>query len=527
MHQDEHAGRLPFRLWVGVTGHRDLPPDPLLVERIREVLDRIRRSFPASDATPLRLGMVSSLAEGADRLVAREILAGEDALLEVPLPLPRDEYLLDFTTQRSKEEFLELLGRASAVTVVPDAGGREKTYAEAGHLVVDRCDALVAIWDGAPPRGVGGTADAVARARTTQVPLYWIRTGGDGSYEVVEEPGKGLPRARFQQVDKYNRAPVAEAGLDARVGAETGRLHAEAERAGLAADLVEPALRWYLPFLARADTLSLRLQRRYYGLGMALFILAALAAVAGAASTILDRHDWQVTLPKVLLLLVLVGLSADARRQRLPARWISCRLLAEQLRAAMFLTVAGLEASRDRDDLVDPSLDWVQAAAAEVCRRGPRGAPPAAAADGLRRFLLGAWVDEQLGYLRRTGERQRRRDRLLNSATSWLFVGTLALTLADPFVQGQQSRAALTLAATGFPALAAAFSGIREQRQYVRNSERSRRVARRLERLRARLGAARDLGSVQQLTSTAGILLTEENQDWFGVMEAVDLKPTP
>ena len=390
----------------------------------------------------------------------------------------------------------------------------------------------------APARGVGGTADAVAHARDLRVPLYWIRTGGDAGYELVEEPGNGLPESRFRQVDAYNRAPVPPRDLAARVEAETGRLRAEAQRAGLAVDVVEPALAWYLPFLARADALSLRLQRRYYRLGVALFVMAALAAVAGGTASV---KGWSrpLTLAQVFLLLVPTGLSFDARHRQLPARWISCRLLAEQLRAAMFLTVAGLEVSRDRADLVDPSLSWVQAASAEVCLRSPREAPPAAAAVGLRRFLLGGWVDQQLGYLRRTGENQRRRDRRLNTAASWLFGVTLLLTLAKAFqdvfqdaVQGEdEPRAAgaalaLTLVLSGLPALGGAFSGIREQRQYVRNSERSLRVAGRLERLRTRLSAARDLESVQELATATAVLLSEENQDWFGVMGAGNLKPS-
>ena len=531
MDQDEQAGRLPFRLWIGVTGHRELPPDPALVERVREVLDRARRAFPASDATPVRLGVVSSLAEGADRLVAGEVLATEDALLEVPLPLPSDEYQRDFASQRSREEFAELLARASFVTVVPDMPSREETYAEAGRLVVDRCDALVAIWDGAPSRGVGGTADAVAHARDRYVPLYWIRPGGEAGYEIVEEPGGRLPLARFRQADEYNRAPVAAGVLAGQVEAETGRLRAEAERAGLPADVVEPVLAWYLPFLARADALSLRLQRRYYRLGVALFVLAALAAVAGGASSV---KGWsrQLAVVQVLLLLVPTVLSFNARYRQLPGRWISCRLLAEQLRAAMFLTVAGLVSNRDRADLVDPSLSWVQAASAEVCLRGPRGAPPAPTAGGLRRFLLGGWVDQQLGYLRRTGERQGRRDRLLSTAASSLFAVTLVLILLSAFrgrdePGGPAAALGLILFLSGLPALGGAFSGIREQRQYVRNSERSLRVAGRLERLRARLSAARDLGSVQELATATAVLLSEENQDWFGVMGAGSLKPAP
>jgi len=38
-------------------------------------------------------------------------------------------------------------------------------YLAASQYLIDRCDLLVAVWDGSPPTGSGGTADAVAYAR--------------------------------------------------------------------------------------------------------------------------------------------------------------------------------------------------------------------------------------------------------------------------------------------------------------------------------------------------------------------------
>lgn len=37
--------------------------------------------------------------------------------------------------------------------------------------MIDHCDRLVAVWDGLPARGYGGTADAVACAREGEVPV--------------------------------------------------------------------------------------------------------------------------------------------------------------------------------------------------------------------------------------------------------------------------------------------------------------------------------------------------------------------
>ena len=41
----------------------------------------------------------------------------------------------------------------------------------AGRLLVERSDRLIAVWDGLPARGPGGTADVVAYARALSRPV--------------------------------------------------------------------------------------------------------------------------------------------------------------------------------------------------------------------------------------------------------------------------------------------------------------------------------------------------------------------
>jgi hypothetical protein len=53
--------------------------------------------------------------------------------------------------------------------------------------VADQCDALVAVWDGQPARGRGGTADIVAYARKKRRPLAWIKM--QAPYDVAIENG--------------------------------------------------------------------------------------------------------------------------------------------------------------------------------------------------------------------------------------------------------------------------------------------------------------------------------------------------
>ena len=154
---------------IGVTGHRDLRAAdvPLLEGRVREIFHRLRKDHPH---TPLLV--LSPLAEGADRLVARIALA-ERATLAAPLPLPRAEYERDFRTQASRNEFARILEQAASWFELPLASGntresiadpgpaRDRQYAQVGTYLVRHSQILIALWDGVPTERVGGTAQIV------------------------------------------------------------------------------------------------------------------------------------------------------------------------------------------------------------------------------------------------------------------------------------------------------------------------------------------------------------------------------
>jgi hypothetical protein len=142
---------------IGVTGHRSFEMADA-VARIDRVLDDI-----IGARCPV---VVSSLAEGADRLVADLVLARPLARLAVVLPLAAGEYERDFATTASVAEFRELLERAGSVETVdvPAGATREEAYERAGREVVARCDVLIALWDGEPSRGRGGAAEIVEHA---------------------------------------------------------------------------------------------------------------------------------------------------------------------------------------------------------------------------------------------------------------------------------------------------------------------------------------------------------------------------
>jgi hypothetical protein len=149
----------------------------------------MRRAGAARKEAPIHLAVVSPLAEGADRLVAARVLAREDAELEAVLPMDEAEYEADFASDASKSEFRSLLARASSIHRLPRSPGREEAYAAAGRYVVDRCDVLIAVWDGNPEEGRGGTAEIVRHARRQRRALAWIRPDAAGPVRIDGEFG--------------------------------------------------------------------------------------------------------------------------------------------------------------------------------------------------------------------------------------------------------------------------------------------------------------------------------------------------
>ncbi|NMO54287.1 hypothetical protein HH310_24270 [Actinoplanes sp. TBRC 11911] len=520
-------GAVPYRLWIGVTGHRHLADVEHVTRVLDDLVDRIPATVPVSDRTSLQLGVVSPLAEGADRLVAKAVLRHPGATLEVALPLPPEEYKRDFATEESRQEFDELLRRAQLVTVLPQAGNRQDAYQRVGHYVVNRSDVIIAVWDREPSRGKGGTAEIVAHARDRGTPLFLVAPQGEP--EVEEEPGHGFPINDYREIDDFNDDEIPSAEFSGEISRQTDRLLTDSRAAGLADQAVKPYLAWSVPHLVRADHLALRYQRFYQRLGNLLFGGTFLAVAAAATQALLTSTSWLLALLEGLLMTVLLVAVVYARRRRVHAHWISYRRLAERYRIALFQGIAALGISRlvgwDRID-IDPPRDWVRRLFEEVWISRPTGTLAGSNPVQLRDFLLRAWLDDQFAYHVRTVRKYERRDRFLSRSVGILVGVALVVALARgiPGAGDGGTKDVLILLATVAPALATALSGIRAQREYLRNAENSRQMANHLKVLRRRMGMAEDLATIQNLTHTMGLLMLDENQDWYATMQPHDLE---
>jgi len=568
-------GRIPFRLRIGVTGHRRLPDEEPLAEQVKQALQRIRELVPSSPHTPVLFTVISPLAEGADRLVAREVLRNDGADLEVPLPLPREEYLRDFQSDESKREFDALLSQAREVTELGPSESREKAYERVGHYVVDQCDVLIALWDGEPSRGQGGTAEIVEYARASveqrepinhprrglwnlvehahgfirrcstfkrkpsssdaqhsRVPLFWISTKGE--HQLVEELGDGINTMPLRQLDDYNRVTITQEDMEQQIGEYRGQLLSAAQYSNAGALPLQVISEWVSPFYVRADLLAMHYQNWYYILSNASFLLAAGAVAAVAGQVLFAPGTPQLAGIEVGLMLILLAGVLVGRRCHFHDRWISYRFLAERFRSAFFLALAGLpghrEASLERVSLGHSSEEWVRRAFGEVWSRRPH-VDCQSSAQELRQFLVEAWIDDQGGFHESAHHKYKARDLRLSLGAVALFAATLvAAALHASGVVEDTSSGSLSWAdllvflAITMPALGAAVGGIRGEREYLRNSERYEEMARHLKGARKRMEGARDIEAVRTVAEEAENLMLEENRDWFIVMRPHEMR---
>lgn len=144
---EDGKGRQDMRL--GVTGHQimDVSVETWVTNMMHEiVIDR----RPEAGLT--------CLAMGTDQIFAGILLA-----LKIPfiVVIPSLDYEQTFQEFASLSRYKHLLTKAESEIRLDVQHASEKAYFQAGKILVDKSDMLVAVWDGRPAKGLGGTADVV------------------------------------------------------------------------------------------------------------------------------------------------------------------------------------------------------------------------------------------------------------------------------------------------------------------------------------------------------------------------------
>ncbi|WP_055469972.1 hypothetical protein [Streptomyces ardesiacus] len=149
---------------VGITGHRGL--DAQVEKRVRALL-----AEAVAEYAPGELVGVSCLADGPDSWWAEAVLAHGGRIEAVVPAAGYREGLPDW----HHPTYDRLIGLASDVHETGMTVSDTQAHMAGSEILVGLADELLAVWDGQPAWGYGGTADVVAYAdrQGTPVRVLW------------------------------------------------------------------------------------------------------------------------------------------------------------------------------------------------------------------------------------------------------------------------------------------------------------------------------------------------------------------
>ncbi|MGA2752609.1 MAG: hypothetical protein ABSE53_02490 [Terracidiphilus sp.] len=525
---------------IGVTGHRPnrLSPDVAsslpgqceqVLKAIAALASRAHDPLVHSPEAPL-LRILSPLAEGADRIVAHAGLA-LDADLQCPLPFHAEEYCRDFAAQASRDEFHALRAKASAVFEADGTRDAEAAaYERIGRIVLEQSDFLIAIWDGEPAAGQGGTTQIVEEALAQNVPVFWLHASqqkapcilliddsGDRKQYPLEELDSRLA-SRFSQNQSdakkdlnFSHAYYAEKqprfdfGWLFRIFRDVlakrkfpkGSWKIKDFEPSARAEWVkmnskspappEETQRYLLdklcPHYAWADGLS----GYYAGLlrssALATNLLSACAVLVAMIGWLCHSYHLEMrripAFTEFALITIILAITYHGRRNRWHERWLSYRQLAELLRQYCYLSPLGCPLATPSPPAHFGSgsdRSWVDGMFRTIAR--DLGLAPAVVDRGYLASigkLIENILDDQIGYHEGNCKTMSKLSHRLHHIGTTLFVVTLLACIVHVFHNAESNW--YVILATVPPAFGAAFYGIASHGEFARTADRSRAMA--------------------------------------------------
>ena len=575
--------KVDFRLRIGVTGHRsELLGDSLtaIEARIDQVIAdvvTIARRLAVEQAEYFAPGLpvftlVSPLADGVDQVAARLALQRGLALWAV-LPFPPDDYQTDFVGTKQREDFQSLFGRAERVLELP--GERSESlhaYLMAGRATIAHCDLMIAVWDGKPPRGRGGTGEIVEIALHEGRPIIHIpvdpempvrllwsafdphvsshrrdaqfagRTYGVESLEtllkaLVEPPLDPCEREylssyygeherRWSGRIEYSLLLAVTGVSRIRFGDVRRPSYAKAIRdewaqfgAGCAASGGKVA---DLQALQRAycwsDLLARHFAQTYRSGHVFNFVLGAVAVLLALSSLLVHDAKMPLALAELAVIAAIIINTSVGVRHGWHRRWLDYRNLAERLRPMRSLKLLAIAAPGSSG--AGGAKRWVEWYANGIWRA--LGMPEGRLADpgAIVRTLVTEELEPQIAYHRLAAHRAETLDHRLHLIGTGLFIASIigclvvvaGIMVAPDWVK-EHSKLFVALSA-GLPALGTAISGIRVQGDFSGTSLRSSATADKLEAIAAEVGAGIGLSRAADLFERGADAMLEDLGEW-------------
>ena len=415
------------------------------------------------------------------------------------LPAEARRYFRSFKTVRARTQFVKLVRSA-----IQDLPSTRDTAQEPGEQAVRNCEILVAIWTPPPRLAPPGAAPLISFAlEKAGRTLYWIDPAAG---QVKRYDNYDCCIDSMRHLNLYNGAHAEPGRIAARVRDEIKRLDDASSQAGLPTGILHPLYRRVVPHFVRSDHLASWWQLGYVLAGFAIYLLAAVAVATGVFAIQGQSSTAFFEVAEMALILLIICFSELFEMLR---RWLDYRFLAERLRAAIHLYVAGMSS---KIEPAGESAQWMNRALIGICG-GPLPHPPAVDLQAARNFCLKSWIEGQAKYYFKRGAALERWQNI------WLITGLvlfLAAALAA-FLHGLDwfgSQAWWERVSIIAPALGASVAGFRAFREYRRTSLQYAGMLRKLTAIAGRLKQAATPEELKNLLAQADDTISQEHQGW-------------
>jgi hypothetical protein len=483
------VGRLPNFHVVGFTGHRHLTDHAGAARAIRGAIDAIR------DEVPGEWIALSSVAGGSDQIFVQQARASGLAWHAI-LPLARVEFAKDFSHE-DWERVEKTLASADHVRTISEYGDRKDGYFDCGIETVNGADVLLAVWDGEPARGRGGTADIVQYAQSIGKPVM-----------IIDAVTHEVRRENWQRLEPDDEVL---ADLNSLPDAATGW----AENPFKAPDSV------YL-FQQKCDWHASRGAPQFRRLIVSTVVAHVIASVIGAAVVAYGLR--LLALPWLELTCITFALCAAIvlrRKMHSHHSWVRCRLAAEFCRSA--LATWGLpRAAPLLQDLDLAGARGITRALYVLHTRSSATRP--VPIEEFKRIYLTKRIDDQLAYYDRQVGRALPLYRRLAAAFSIATITALVSTAFYAVTKTLYLPLPAWLSGTTYyflpialPALAASAISIISINDLQLRVARYREMQALLRASRAQVASCRTWNSIEQVVLKTERALLQEVIEWHSI----------
>lgn len=500
------------RFIIGFSGHRGLPEPAAIAQAIREVLLRLRSRAEAVGGS---VELYSSIASGADRLAVMQAVD-----LGIPthilLPMPEVEFANDF---QDTDEWEAVLRHLSAVREGRLPGGvrtlrgswtRPDCYYEQGLRIMEACDVLVAVWDGQPARGLGGTEQIVRAAEHRGRPVFRI----DSVTGEIGEPASlaGEWNAPDRIIDRINDVLRCEAG-DAKPISTRDELQNKLDQV---ANKRAPQFRRGIARVIWTHTLAALI-----GAVPSLFFLAFVHVPDHPQAA--EMEQWKTmafafTALEFLLVMLALGFMLVLHWRRAQEKWLLARFAAELVR--------GLRASAHWLDPMHAQIfrhlpEWRRFALSAGLMAGDLTAKSLPLAERKLAYQRDR-LREQIEHFKQKAASARRAHHRWHQVAKWAAIlapVAVGFALVDKFFDSHRTHGWLGAFCGKFlpvalPLIAASATALRNALDYTRRSTRYPDMAARLEAFSTDLASVETEATAATVVARAEEILLDELLEW-------------